>query len=135
MISLFMELLHNHSFTLTNGTDPKKGYYALEVVSSMDRYWHLFSSTFRHVTFLEYHCEEIYRIYTVQRAIHKALKERLSQDLAASSTYFQNWKLKLSITKIGSGFFYLTNREMYRELNFFDECQTISFCAEPTYLV
>jgi len=59
----------------------------------------------------------------------QTLEDTLNQDMATLSTYLQNWKLKLSITKTVTTAFHLYSKVSQRELNIAVEGRTLPFCS------
>ena len=64
----------------------------------------------------------------------EAVKDTLSQDMTALSSYLQTWKLKLSNTKMVTAAFHLDNREAKRELNVYNNGNLLPPCPVLTYL-
>ena len=64
----------------------------------------------------------------------KDFEGTLSQDMSTLSAYLQNWRLKLSHTKIMTTAFHLNDREAKRELKVYNNDRLLPFSPTPTYL-
>ena len=123
IVNIVTELVRNCSFTLITDTGFKNRLRRQKMVFLRVQYWHLPSSIstltiiFLPLPAKKFACAD--RLSS-DYAFHEelmALKKPLSQDMAALSTYFKNWKLKLKTTNTLSISFYLNNKEANCELN------------------
>ena len=138
IVSFIMELVRNHSFTLTTGNGPQSRLRRLRngvphgsVLAPL-----LFNIyTYDLPTMI---CKKF--AYADNLAIlhftgdSQTLEGALIQDMKTLSSCLQKWKLKLSVNKTVTAAFHLHNREARRELTVNVGEHSLPFSTTPTYL-
>ena len=133
-----MEMVSNHSFTLTTGNGQRSRLRRLKngvphgsVLAPL--LFSIFTSDLPATVSKKY-------AYAEDQAIMHAdgdwlaVEGVLSKDMATLGEYLQTWKLKLSTTKTVSAVFHLNNKEAKRELKVNFNNETLPFCSEPKNL-
>ena len=138
MVRMIMDLVGNHSFTLTTGNNNGAGYDASRMAAHRDPFWHPFSSTSTPPS-----CQppSLAKIHTVDDLIimHADGKQwngglLLSKDMATTGKCIQTWQFKAQHCKTLSAVFHLNNKEAKRELKVNRNNETLPFCSEFKYL-
>ena len=138
MVKMIMELVYNRSFTLTNGRGRKSRLRRLKNGVPQDSV--LAPLLFNiYINDLLPTTSKLYAYADDLTIVHSAaewssLEKTLKQDMATLSSYPQNWRLKLSKSKIVSAPFHLNNWEAKRELNIVVDGNGLLYNPTPTYL-
>ena len=115
MVSLIMERVRNHSFTLTTGTGLQSRLRLLKNdVPQKSALAPLLLNIYIHDLPVTISRKLAYAVdFAIMHATYnwKILKQILSQDMATISSYLQNRKLKLSTAKAVWAAFHLNNKE------------------------
>jgi len=135
---MIMEVVGNHSFTLTTGNDQRSRLRCLKNGAP----WGSVLAPLLFNIYISDLPTTISRKYTYAddlAIMHadgdwQAVEEALSKDMATPGEYLQTCKLKLSTTKMVSAVFRLNNKEAKRELKINFNNETLPFCSEPKYL-
>jgi len=138
MVHMIMEVVGNHSFTLTTGNDQRSRLRCLKNGAP----WGSVLAPLLFNIYISDLPTTISRKYTYAddlAIMHadgdwQAVEEALSKDMATPGEYLQTCKLKLSTTKMVSAVFRLNNKEAKRELKINFNNETLPFCSEPKYL-
>ena len=139
MVRMIMEIVRNHSFTLTTGNSKQSRLRRLK--NGVPQGSVLAPIPFNIYTY-DIHTFMISRMFTYAddlALLHssgnwKDLEGTLSQDMFTLLSYLQNWRLKLSHTKMVTAAFQLNNREAKSQLKVYNKNRLLPFCPTPTYL-
>jgi len=138
MVHMIMEMVSNHSFTLTTGNGKwnrlrclKNGVPQGSVLAPL--LFNIYTSDLPATISRKYAYADDLAIMHADGDF-LAVEGALSKDMATLGEYLQNWKLKFSTTKTVSPVFHLNNKEAKRELKVNFNNETLSFCSEPKYL-
>ena len=135
MVRMIMELVRNRSFTLITGDSKQSRLHRLKNGVSQGSV--LAPLLFNIYTYnLPSMISRKFAYADDLALLHSSGNWRglLCQDMSTLSAYLQTWRFKLSHTKTVTTAFYLSNREIKRELKVYNNGRLISFCPTPTYL-
>jgi len=138
MVRMIMEMVSNHSFTLTTGNGQRSRLRRLKNGVSQGSVlapllFNIYISDLPVTISRNYAYADDLAIMHVD-GDWLAVGGALSKDMATLGEYLQTWKLKLSPTKTVSAVFHLNTKEAKRELKVNFNNETLSFCSEPKYL-
>ena len=138
MVHMIMEVVGNHSFTLTTGNDQRSRLRCLKngapwgsVLAPL--LFNIYISDLPPTISRKYaYADELAIMHA--DGDWQAVEGALTKDMATPGEYLQTWKLKLSTTKTVSAVFHLNNKEAKRELKVNFNNETLLFCSETKYL-
>jgi len=138
MVHMIMEMIGNHSFTLTTGNGQtsrlrrlKNGVLQGSVLAPL--LFNIYISDLPTTISRKYAYADDLAIMHAD-GDWQAVEGLLSKDMATVGEYLQTWKLKLSTTKTVSAVFHLNNKEAKCELKVNFNNETLPLCSEPKYL-
>ena len=132
-----MEMVGNHSFTLTTGNGKRSRLRCLKKASHKDLSRR--SSSTPTPPTCQTTVSRKYAYVDDPTIMHadgdwQAVEGVLTKDMATIGEYLQTWKLKLSTTKTVLTAFHVKNKEAKREMKVNFNNKTLSFCSELKYL-
>ena len=137
-VHMIMEMVSNHSFTVTTGNSKRSRLRRLKngVPQGSVLVPFLFNI---YISDLPTAVSKKYTYVDDLAIMHadgdwQAVEGVLTKDMATISEYLQTRKLKLSTTKTVSAAFHLNNKETKWELKVNYNNETLPFCFEPKYL-